>query len=88
MWTLETILHTHGGSKGIRLHDARILMDQSGSNSAMLPAGANDILSLRSGTHPILQNLRESEARLRPHSGLRSIPMVLLLKVKTMRLAR
>lgn len=49
---------------GISLKDARLLIELSGSNSTMLPAGGDDIVYLRSGTHPLLQYLRESQVRL------------------------
>lgn len=64
MRTLTAMLHKHGGPRGIRLKNARLLMELPGNNLKMLPAGGNDMISLGPGTHPLLNHLRESKVRL------------------------
>lgn len=87
MRNLEKMLHSMTGLKGIFLQESRPLMELQGTNMAMLPSGGNEILALGAGTHPILHHLRDSQAKLCPHGGLRRVSMVLLLKVATMRLS-
>lgn len=84
---MDTMLHENSGSNGIRLKDDRLLMDLPSANRSILPAGADDTLSLSASTHPILQHLCESQALICLKGGLLSIPMILLLKVATMRLS-
>lgn len=62
-------------------------MELPGYDVTMLPSGSEDILLPGDGTHLLLHRLRESQVRLCPLGRLRSVPMVLLLKVATMRLA-
>lgn len=85
--TLADILDAHGGPKNIPLEDAWLLMELPGNSLTMLSASGDDIMILGFGTHPLLHYLRESQIRLCPHGGLRSIPIVLLLIVVKVRLA-
>lgn len=61
-------------------------MELSEHNFGMGPAGGENLLSLRTGTKPLLHHLRESQVRMCPLNVVRSVLIVLLLKVTTTRL--
>lgn len=82
------MFHSIGGSKGIRVQEARVLMELPVKNLEILPSGGDDILKIGAGTHPTLHHLRASQARLFKQGGLRRISMVVLIKVGTRRLSR
>lgn len=63
MRSLETFLNTYGPEE-VRMKDARLMMEILGLNLTMLPEGEDEILSLGTGTHPILNNFRDAHVRL------------------------
>lgn len=51
---VSAIMDAQGVQRGIPVNDSRLLMELLWNNLIMFPTGGDEIMSMASGTHPLL----------------------------------